>query len=380
MSSFFRSSTTSSSSSSLTPRVKTALQEPKLKNEPLRPPPLEGDQLELYDSLLAYVSEPAFEVDVGVGKDEKRRLSEAEKMWLTRECLERYLRAQKWDLPVAQRKLIDTLVWRREHQLADDDGGERSKDEGGGLNAERIRTEGKSGKDYVNGWDEDGRPLHYQVPSRNTSTDSDLNVLYCVWVMERSIDLMPPGVEKQVLLVNFSGGMSPPPLATVRGWISMLSHHYPERMEKAIAIKVPWILNAFFKVILPWIDPVTRAKLVFNAPAPWVPEDHLEEAFGGKLPFEYDQETYLPSLLKLCSERRQLYRERWVKDGSRIGASEWILKGGAPSERDVDIVEKIVESESTSVEEIHAPAGKEGVVIRGDDEADVAAALQELKV
>jgi len=66
----------------------------------------------------------------------------------------------------------------------------------------------------------------------------------------------------------------------------------PERMEKAIAIKVPWILNAFFKVgfrssskregeprneahfffslsrsqiILPWIDPVTRAKLVFNA-------------------------------------------------------------------------------------------------------------------
>lgn len=27
-------------------------------------------------------------------------------------------------------------------------------------------------------------------------------VLYCVWVMERSIDLMPPGVEKQVLLVK----------------------------------------------------------------------------------------------------------------------------------------------------------------------------------
>ena len=59
----------------------------------------------------------------------------------------RYLRAQKWDLAEAQRKLVDTLVWRREHGLADDDGGERSKDQGGGLNAEKIREEGKSGKE-----------------------------------------------------------------------------------------------------------------------------------------------------------------------------------------------------------------------------------------
>jgi len=31
--------------------------------------------------------------------------------------------------------------------LADDDGGERSMEEGGGLNAERIKEEGKSGKE-----------------------------------------------------------------------------------------------------------------------------------------------------------------------------------------------------------------------------------------
>ena len=39
---------------------------------------------------------------------------------------------------------------------------------------------------------------------------------------------------------------------------------------------------------------------------------------------------------------------------SQIGASEWILKGGEPSERDVPMAEKVFESESTSVEEIHA--------------------------
>jgi len=65
---------------------------------------------------------------------------------------------------------------------------------------------------------------------------------------------------------------------------------------------------------------------------------------------------------------------------SQIGASEWILKGGEPSERDVPVVEKIVESESTSVEEIHAESGKEGVVVRDALPEAVALALQELKV
>lgn len=47
----------------------------------------------------------------------------------------------------------------------------------------------------------------------------------------------------QPILFSFAGGMSPPPIPVVRGWINMLSHHYPERMGKAIAINVPWILN-----------------------------------------------------------------------------------------------------------------------------------------
>lgn len=171
---------------------------------------------------------------------------------------------------------------------------------------------------------------------------------------------------------SFAGGMSPPPLATVRGWIHMLSHHYPERMGKArltpratsrffferltglpmfissqaIAIKVPWILNQFFKIILPLIDPVTRAKLSFNEPAvrpsrltlcavpqsrvadvlrlvvsqPWVPDDQLQTDFGGKYNFEFDQEGYLPSLFELCSRRRAEYRKRWEEDGSRVSA------------------------------------------------------------
>jgi len=94
MSSFFRSTPTpsaSTSSSSLSPpRVKEVLTTPNLKAAPVRPPPLQDDHhLELYSSLLAYVSDEGFEVGVGIGKEEKRGLSAAERMWLTSECLER---------------------------------------------------------------------------------------------------------------------------------------------------------------------------------------------------------------------------------------------------------------------------------------------------
>lgn len=259
------------------------------------------------------------------------------------------------------------------------------------------------------------------MPSRNESTDSALNVKYCVWVMERcvslccrcspsaplkadnpprlalsvrSIDMMPPGVEKQVLLVRcvllsrslvalraltfmsslftvslvacllprsrqFVAGSTCSRITILNGWERCASPLAPKDgllegliglpvfiSSQAIAIKVPWILNQFFKIILPLIDPVTRAKLSFNEPAvrpsrltlcavlqsrvadvlrlvvsqPWVPDDQLQTDFGGKYNFEFDQEGYLPSLLELCSRRRAEYRKRWEEDGSRVGA------------------------------------------------------------
>lgn len=45
----------------------------------------------------------------------------------------RYLRAQKWDTETAISRIIATLLWRRETGIADDDGGEGAREEGGGL-------------------------------------------------------------------------------------------------------------------------------------------------------------------------------------------------------------------------------------------------------
>ena len=93
---------------------------------------------------------------------------------------------------------------------------------------------------------------------------------------------------------------------------------------------VPWVVNGFFKLITPFIDPLTRQKLKFNDDMrQHVPPQQLWNEFQGDLEFEYDHATYWPTLLKLCEEKQAEHRERWVKGGKQYGESEVYIKGGA---------------------------------------------------
>ena len=84
------------------------------------------------------------------------------------------------------------------------------------------------------------------------------------------------------------------------------------------------------KVITPFIDPVTRSKIVFNNPLEkHVPPEQLLKSHGGSLSdFEYDHSTYWPALITMAEERRKLMHERWVHGGKRVGENELYLKGG----------------------------------------------------
>jgi hypothetical protein len=92
---------------------------------------------------------------------------------------------------------------------------------------------------------------------------------------------------------------------------------------------VPWIVWGFFKLITPFIDPLTREKLKFNEDmTQYVPAEQLWTEFaGGQLNFEYDHSVYWPALMKLCTERREEQMRRWEAGGKLIGEHEDYLKG-----------------------------------------------------
>jgi len=116
----------------------------------------------------------------------------------------------------------------------------------------------------------------------------------------------------------------------------------------ALIINVPFLVNAFFKIIMPFVDPVTREKIKFN------PEIYEEEYFtkdmtmkewwGGHHDFEYVHETYWASLVRMCEERSSAWMKSWEKLGGKIGTSEWEYKKGVEvAEKQPDVAVSTVE-------------------------------------
>ena len=322
-----------------------------------KPPPpakLTGEQESKYATVLSKVSAWKTLPATTAKRAPQEPLTPLERMWLTRECLLRYLRATKWNVANALIRLQSTLSWRREYK-AD------------AFTFAYISPENETGKQVVLGYDNDARPCLYLNPAKQNTEMSDRQIHHLCFMLDRTVDLMPPGQENAALIINFQGASSGkiPTVGQARQVLNILQGHNPERLGKALISECPWYVNTFFKLISAFIDPVTREKMKFNEDlARYVPAAHLWDHHGGGLEFEYDHSAYWPALEKLVEQRREKYRERWEAGGERIGEYEEFLRGG---ER-VCLREEIDEA----AKEVREAA--EGSGSKSASEADLAAA------
>ncbi|PVF97228.1 CRAL/TRIO domain-containing protein [Serendipita vermifera] len=312
--------------------------EPQTHADLVPPAPLVGTQEEKRLLVLAHFSKEDYVLpDV---EADKAPLMEAEKFWLTNDCILRYLRATKWDTTTAISRLEGTLKWRREFGFHTS------------ITPEHVEPEGMTGKEVVFGFDKGHRPGLYMFPSRQNTEESNRQVEYATFMLERTIDLTPPGIENVALFINY-GDKSPrsPSLSMSRNVLHILQTHYPERLGRAYIINIPFLLNAFFKIIMPLVDPVTREKVKFN---PKVVAEGLVDAdmlmnasgWGGAVDFEYNHEKYWPALMDLCKKRKEEQMDRWRKLGAKVGIDEWAIKGGPSSPSQPDESEKTPAAET----------------------------------
>ncbi|KAH6875863.1 CRAL-TRIO domain-containing protein [Alternaria rosae] len=293
-------------------------EEPAPGCKPAAAPALTADQQTKYDELLADVRGWETLPTTSAKTAETSPISDDERMWLTRECLLRYLRATKWNLPQAIQRLRSTLIWRREY------GTDR-------FTAEYISEENETGKQVLLGFDNEGRPCLYLLPQNQNTKETPKRVEHLVYMLERTIDLHPPGQESLALLIDFrnTGAGGTPSMGIAKQVLDILQNHYPERLGRALLTHLPWYVNAFLKLINPFIDPVTKSKIKPNEPLPnHVPTSQLMKVSGGEVDFKYDHSVYWPALEKISTERRQQRKERWEKAGKIIGESEIYLWGG----------------------------------------------------
>lgn len=274
---------------------------------------LTEDEQKCYDDVLAAVQNLT-ELPVEEHKSEPTApLSDVEKAWLSRECLLRYLRASKWNTQHAIRRICETLVFRREFGVDPDTT----------LTADLVSVENETGKELQLGYDNDDRPCLYLKPGKQNTKATHRQVQHLVFMLERVIDMMVPGQDSLALLIDFKKGGKLPSISVGREVLNILQNHYPERLGKALLVNIPAVAWVFLKIINPFIDPMTREKLVFSQPMPdYVPKEQLDKDYGGEVDFVYDHKIYWPDFVDFSLTKRRMYLEVFHKKGGTIGLSE----------------------------------------------------------
>lgn len=224
---------------------------------------------------------------------------------LNADCAKRYLRARQWSCTKAKTMLDATIAWRREFGLE-------------GLHEKKwdavLAKENATGKMYVRGFSQCGRPLLYMKPRFENTHEYDGNLKHLVYNMERAASIMdnedsgaPSGNEEKkiLLLIDYKDYslFNAPPMKTSMDTLSILQNHYPERLFRAYCINPPFIMHGFWAMISPFIDPVTKDKIhmvhdtkeLLRA----VDKSQLEQGLGGELAETFSSEAYLRSALSL---------------------------------------------------------------------------------
>ena len=197
---------------------------------------------------------------------------------------------KKTEKAIAQLKA--TIQWREEFGVLDligclvdssiggnNDGGtnKQSGDDGDGSRnptkeelAKIVRLENETGKMYVRGHDKDGRALLYMRPAMENTNNELNNMRHLVYNLERAIACTTKTERnnadgKICLIIDYEGFQMrhAPSMSTSRKTLSILQHHYPERMHRVYLCSPPLLFRTVWAMVKPFVDPVTKEKICF---------------------------------------------------------------------------------------------------------------------
>lgn len=225
------------------------------------------------------------------------KIGRASDPYCDRACLVRFLRARDWKVPAAEKLLSESLAWRQSFAVT-------------AIDPRTLDKESSTGKIYLHGHDRSGRPVMYQKPRNQNSKDYVLQVQQVAYFLEREMNCMDlsRGVEQHVLLIDFKGYsiFNAPPMSQAKEVLHILMNQYPERLGNAFMVDAPFLFNALWSMVKPFLPQATRDKIHFvsrrgkhgargtmdAALAAVFDDEQLEEEYGGLLPSTYDHSVY----------------------------------------------------------------------------------------
>uniref|UniRef100_A0ACD5XFC5 Uncharacterized protein n=1 Tax=Avena sativa TaxID=4498 RepID=A0ACD5XFC5_AVESA len=196
--------------------------------------------------------------------------------------LRRFLRARDHDVGKASVMLLKFVAWRREAVP------------GGVMPADQVRGELSHDKARMGGFDRAGRPIVFAFPAKHFSANRDMaeHKRFLIYLLDKICARIPRGQDKFMCVVDLKGWGYPN--SDVRAYIAaieIMQSYYPERLGKALMVHVPYIFMKAWKMVYPFIDANTRAKIMFvedknldETLRREMEESQVPEIYGGKLP------------------------------------------------------------------------------------------------
>ena len=172
----------------------------------------------------------------------------------TRMTYRRFVRGSKMNITKAVEDMTKMLAFRREEKV-------QSVTEANytGILAQTEQSIVLNGKDH------NGRPLVEVFAAKHDKNNRDINE-YKAFVIHTFEQCMSYGNDERLSFVfymeNF-GIFKNMDFECVKCLVSILQSYYPETLNTALIIDAPFVFWGCWKVIKPWLDPVTAAKVTF---------------------------------------------------------------------------------------------------------------------
>ena len=204
------------------------------------------------------------------------------------------------------------------------------------LSFKDVAPEAETGKMLrLPGLDKKGRPVLLMRPGNENTRDAAGQLRFLQWTMEDMVRAMASGragfprgsgadlaPEQLTIMVDFAGYrcaldawsascyalrahaarrslLNAPPIKTSLATLSILQDQYPERLGQAILLSPPTLFQVAWKVIAPFLDARTTAKIHFVDPmtdegrklmATLLDASQLDVSLGGtcSMPWDFD--------------------------------------------------------------------------------------------
>lgn len=169
----------------------------------------------------------------------------------------RFYRGRKRIIDDCYNSLISHLKWRKKCDVAN-------------FESFEIKNEVESKKSIVVGTDKQMHPVIYVFARRHDKYNRDVDEItrFIIWTINTALKNSVPSEEQVIIVFDLTNfGLRCMDYEAVKILIAILAHNYPEILATVHIVNHPWLFNACWAVIRPWIDPVTAEKVNFTAVA-----------------------------------------------------------------------------------------------------------------